>query len=388
MKRADFASDAPGMFITNLGRFLTFVPNPLPPNFALDPETIDLALRAERSVGGLAEIGRILPNPHLLINPFLRREAVLSSRIEGTHADVEQLALFEAEPSESAATADVQEVNNYLRAMQHGLSRLMQTHISLQLIREMHAILLAGVRGEEKQPGEFRTRQNWIGYGGRDIEGARYVPPAVQPMMDALNDLERFITTTDDSLFLIKLAFIHYQFEAIHPFLDGNGRIGRLLITLLLCERSYLPSPLLYLSAYFERHRDEYLDHLWFVSQKGDWKAWVDFFLRGVAEQSRDGINRAQQLQRLWQRYRHLAQMRRSTKLVQLVDQLFISPAVTATQAARLLDITPRAAQQNIEKLVAIGILREVTGRHWRRIYLASELVDIITVDEAPAPTP
>lgn len=207
-------------------------------------------------------------------------------------------------------------------------------------------------------------------------------------MMDTLNDLERFITTTDDSLFLIKLAFIHYQFEAIHPFLDGNGRIGRLLITLLLCERSYLPSPLLYLSAYFERHRDEYLDHLWFVSQKGDWKAWVDFFLRGVAEQSRDGINRAQQLQRLWQRYRHLAQMRRSTKLVQLVDQLFISPAVTATQAARLLDITPRAAQQNIEKLVAIGILREVTGRHWRRIYLVSELVDIITVDEAPAPTP
>jgi len=203
-----------------------------------------------------------------------------------------------------------------------------------------------------------------------------------------LSFIKRFITTTDDSLFLIKLASIHYQFEAIHPFLDGNGRIGRLLITLLLCERGYLPSPLLYLSAYFERHRDKYLDHLWFVSQKGDWKAWVDFFLRGVAEQSRDGINRAQQLQRLWQRYRHLAQMRRSTKLVQLVDQLFISPAVTATQAARLLDITPRAAQQNIEKLVAIGIVREVTGRHWRRIYLASELVDIITVDEAPAPTP
>lgn len=386
MKKSDFASDAPGMLVNNIAGSPTFVPNPLPPKFDLDPETIDLALRAERSVGGLAEIGLILPNPHLLINPFLRREAVLSSRIEGTHADVEQLALFEAEPSDSAAMSDVQEVNNYLRAMQHGLSRLTQTRVSLQLIREMHGILLAGVRGEEKQPGEFRTRQNWIGYGGRGIEGARYVPPAIQPMMDALHDLERFITTTDDSLFLIKLAFIHYQFEAIHPFLDGNGRIGRLLITLLLCERGYLPSPLLYLSAYFERYRDEYLDHLWFVSQKGDWKEWVDFFLHGVAEQSRDGINRAQQLQRLWQHYRHIAQARRSTKLVQLVDQLFISPAVTASQAAKLLDVTPRAAQQNIEKLVEIGILREVTGRQWRRIYLASELVDIITADEAVAP--
>jgi len=336
----------------------------------------------------LAEISRILPNPHLLINPFLRREAVLSSRIEGTHADVEQLALFEAEPSDSAAAPDVQEVSNYLRAMQHGLFRLTQTRISLQLIREMHEILLAGVRGEEKQVGQFRTRQNWIGSGGRGIEGARYVPPATQPMMDTLNELEHFIRTTDDSLFLIKLAFIHYQFEAIHPFLDGNGRIGRLLITLLLCERGYLPSPLLYLSAYFERYRDEYLEHLWFVSQKGDWKAWVDFFLRGIAEQSRDGINRAQQIQSLWQRYRHLAQARRSTNLIQLVDQLFVSPAITATQAAKLLNVTPRAAQQNIEKLVEIGVLREVTGRQWRRIYLASELVNSITMDEAVAPVP
>lgn len=386
MNKSDFAADAPGIVVNDLSGNLTFIPNPLPPNFNLDRKTIELALQAERAVGELAGIGRRLLNPDLLINPFLRREAVLSSRIEGTHADVEQLVLFEVEPSDDLATSDVQEVDNYSRAMRYGLSRLKMTNVSLQLIREMHAVLLGGVRGEDKQPGEFRTRQNWIGYESRDIAKARYVPPSVQHMTDALNDLEGYITNEDNALFLIKLALIHYQFEAIHPFLDGNGRIGRLLITLLLCERGYLPSPLLYLSAYFEHHREEYLDHLWSVSQKGAWVEWIDFFLRGVAEQSRDAVLRAQQLQDLQREYQHrIRTLRSSITLTHLVDQLFITPAVTATRAATLLGVTYVSAQKNIEKLVELGILREVTGRQWKRIYLAPEVVAIITADEAPS---
>lgn len=298
----------------------------MPSRFPLDYPLIARLSDAERALGELAGVGQMLPNPHLLINPFLRREAVLSSRIEGTVTDLQQLLLFEAEAveaSDEAAVADAREVSNYVRALEYGLRRLRDMPVSLWLIRDLHAQLLEDVRGEDQRPGEFRDRQNYIGARRQPIQSARFVPPPAHEVQTAMADLEQYVLAQHEIPFLIKLALIHYQFETIHPFMDGNGRIGRLLITLLLCERAYLPAPLLYLSAYFERHRDEYVDGLLGVSQRGAWEEWVAFFLRGIAEQSRDAIRRSQRLLALQQSYHHkLHQARGTAPQFQLVDEL------------------------------------------------------------------
>lgn len=238
-------------------------------------------------MGELSGMGRRLPNPHLLIGPFLHREAILSSRIEGTHATAKELVLFEAMP-QSLSTPDVKEVANYVQAMKYGLARLKELPVCLRLIKELHEILLKGVRGDQHRPGEFRDEQNLIGEQGQSPAQARFVPPPHKDMIEALYALEKYMATPTDIPVLIQLALIHYQFETIHPFMDGNGRIGRLLTTLLLCERGCLPDPLLYLSAYFERNRDAYMDALLLVSQRGSWEDWIIFFLRGVLEQAKD----------------------------------------------------------------------------------------------------
>jgi len=240
-----------------------------------------------------------------------------------------------------------------------------------------------GLAGEDLTPGEFRRSQNWIGPPGCTLNQATYVPPPPEELMGTLGDLEKFWHAPSPLPFVVRLALIHYQFEAIHPFLDGNGRIGRLLLTLLLCTEKVLPQPMLYLSAYFERHRSEYYQRLLAVSQRGEWSAWLSFFLRGVAEQSRDAVQRAEALLNLWQRYRTQLQTARASALVlRLIDDLFSRPYLTVSQAADRLGVTFRSASLNVGKLVKAGILDELPGRSYGRVFRARAIVDVLEAPE------
>jgi Fic family protein len=382
MQNESFQSDRAGKLVRAQTGYWAFLPNPLPPHLDLDRSHILQLSEAERAIGRLAGVGATLPNPYLLIHPFIRREAVLSSRIEGTQASLSDLFFFEAAPSLPARAADVREVANYVRAMEAALDPKRELPLSLRLIREMHRILLTGVRESHLTPGEFRRSQNWIGPAGSKLNDAIIVPPPVPEMHAALDALEKYLHAPSDLPVLVRLAMIHYQFEAIHPFLDGNGRIGRLLVSLLLCEWKVLASPLLYLSAFFERHRQDYYRLLLAVSQKGQWEPWVQFFLSGVLEQSLDAIQRAARLRALRDEYQTgLQRARSSALLLKLVDGLFHHPAITVPGAARQLKVTQRAASQNIGKLVHAGILTEATGRARNRIFVANGIIRAIEED-------
>ncbi len=382
MDPSDFTDGAPGELVKTVEGLWAFVPDPLPPRFDIGPATVKKLSAADLALGELKGISQTLPNAHLLIAPFLRREAILSSRIEGTIASLDQLILFEVEPSREMQNPDVAEVANYVLAMEYGLRRLEELPVSLRLIRELHEKLLTGVRGQDRRPGEFRQTQNAIGQQGRPVEEARYIPPPVAQMTQALSDLELFIQQPSELPFLIQLALVHYQFEAIHPFLDGNGRIGRLLLSLLLCEKGYLTQPLLYLSGFLEKNRDRYIDSLLSVSQHGDWAGWVDFFLEGVAQQSSDVVERSGLLLALRQQYRERAQTARASALpLQLVDELFQIPGLTISMARGLLDVTYVSAQRSVERLVGLGILEEVTGQQRNRVYLAPGILSIVNAE-------
>jgi Fic family protein len=381
MNLADFTEDAPGRLIRNADGINCFVPNPLPPTIGLGMPCIEQLSRAERALGKLAGAGEMLPNPNLLIGPFMRREAVLSSRIEGTIASEEDLVLFKIDPSLGTSKPDTREVNNYVTALRFGLKRLDELPVSLRLICDLHGRLLKGVRGADRRPGEFRDRQNYIAPAGEPIENARFVPPPVPEMRQALDAFEKFLHAPSDRPLLIDLALTHYQFEVIHPFRDGNGRIGRLLIPLLLCERKVLTKPLLYLSAYFEKRRMQYADPLLRVSQKADWETWIQFFLEGITEQATDGLERAARLMALWQDYRKRLQTARVSTLAQrLVDQLFLQPAMTVGLAQSILRVSFLSAQNNIMRLVKAGILTEMTGRKRNRIFVATEILHLTGV--------
>lgn len=370
-----FHPDAPGRLIRCSAGGTSawaFVPSPLPPRLAWSGDLVRTLSEADRAIGELAGAGSRLPNPHLLIGPFKRREALLSSRIEGTQASLSDLLLFEIDPTRSRSDDDAREVLNYVRALDHGLAREASLPLSLRMLREMHGILLEDVRGEKRTPGEFRQAPNWIGPHGCTLDRARFVPPPPDEMQEALRGFESYLHEPSELPPLVRMALVHYQFEAIHPFNDGNGRIGRLLIALQLCRENLLPDPLLYLSAWFESHRQEYYDGLLAVSREGRWSEWISFFLRGVADQARDAIVRAGKLLALREEFRGRLQTARTSALaLRLLDQLFELPGLTVPFAANLLDVTPRAAQQNVDKLVRAGILREVTGRKRGRIYLA-----------------
>lgn len=356
--------------------YWSFIPNPLPPKLTWNEDSIFLLSQAERSLGNLEGIGQTLPNPHLLITPFIHKEAVLSSRIEGTQSSLSDLYLFEVTKEEKG---DVLEVGNYVKALEYGLSRLETLPLSLRLIREIHGVLMKGVRGEYAPPGEFRKSQNWIGPPGSTLENAVYVPPAPDKMGEVLDQFEKFLYASFRLPPLIEAALVHYQFEAIHPFLDGNGRIGRLLITLLLCQRGCLSKPLLYLSAFFESHRQEYYSHLLNVSQKGAWNRWITFFLQGVFEQAKDVGERSNLLLGLHKRLREEIQRPRISILVlKLLDLLFISPIVTVHFVVEKLGITFPAASKAINVLVEEGVLREATGKRRNRVYVADEIIKIL----------
>lgn len=308
----------------------------------------------------------------------MRREAVLSSRIEGTQASVADLVLFEASPKASDVS-DVREVANYVRALELGVNEDRALPISLRLMRDLHAQLMAGARGVHLTHGEFRTSQNWMGPPGCTLNDATFVPPPPEDMRDALDFFEKYLHAPSNLPPLVRLAVVHYQFEAIHPFLDGNGRVGRLLISLLLQEWGLLPQPLLYLSAFFERRRSEYYQLLLGVSQKGNWNDWIAYFLTGVSEQSTDVVERARRLFALRERYRAELHSARSSALpLRLVDYLFERPAVTVAQARQVLGVTPRAARMNVVKLERAGIVEEFTGQARNRIYVAKEILDLL----------
>ncbi|MGB6836203.1 MAG: Fic family protein [Dehalococcoidia bacterium] len=381
MDPKDFDGTPAGIVRRHPLGYWTFIPNPLPPGLVLSEKLVNLLSDADRALGTLSGLGETLPNPHLLIVPFTRREAVLSSKIEGTLTSLSDLFRFEAVEDESLP-GDVREVSNYVRAMEHGLARLPNLPLSTRLIRELHERLFRGVRREHLTPGEFRRSQNWIGPPGCTLDQATFVPPPVDEVLNLLDQWERFLHEASRFPPLIECAFMHYQFEAVHPFLDGNGRVGRLLITLYLCAGKYLSQPLLYLSAFFQRHRDEYYDRLLAVSQRGDWEGWLAFFLRGIAEQSRDAVARSRRIISLQQAYRdRLHEARASRSALHLVDVLFESPVLTIPVAATRIGVTYPTAAAALQRLARAGIVTELGPRRRGRIFFAEELVRTIEQD-------
>jgi Fic family protein len=365
--------------------YYAFIPHPLPPAIEWNVELVGVLSMADRAIGELAGLGRSLPNPHLLIGPFVRREAVLSSRIEGTQADLPHLYAYEAgqlalpgfEPP--PLEADVREVINYVRALEYGLQRIQELPVSLRLLRELHERLLKGVRGEAATPGEFRRTQNWIGAPGCTLREAQFVPPPPDELLPALDAFEKYIHSDQETPLLIRLALLHYQFEAIHPFVDGNGRIGRLLISLLLVHWGLLPLPLLYLSAWFEKHRPQYYRHLLEVSATGDWMSWILFFLQGVSEQAQDANLRLKQLLALQSDWRkRVTQARSSALLLDIVDMLFESPICTIPQVAERLHVHYPSAKNVVQRLVQNGILEPLGEANYGKTFVARDILNIL----------
>ncbi len=381
MNPQDFVFPATGQVIRNPKGYWVFIPAPLPPVLNWTAQLVSLAGEAERALAELASAGQNFPEPHIMIRSFVRQEAVMSSRIEGTQASLNDLYQYEAEQlAFLEPKSDVREVHNYVVALDHGLSRLATLPVSLRLIRELHQYLMEGVRGDLWTPGEFRRSQNWIGPAGSTIETAPYVPPPVEEMTEALNQLELFIHTPSDLPLIVRVGLIHYQFEAIHPFLDGNGRVGRLLIMLLLCQWKLLPQPLLYLSSYFEKHRSEYYERLLAVSQHGRWDGWLIFFLTGIRDQSREATLRIHALQALREKYYRFFDGQRGTvRLKKLVDFLIGHPIVTVRQVQEGLALPDyKIAQRYIVKFVNAGILSEITGKSRNRLFRANEILKMI----------
>lgn len=356
-----------------------FVPNPLPPDVDLGRFVAEIAT-ASAKVGELAGLGRALDDPYMLIRPLQRKEAVASSSIEGTLTSLSDLMKLEAAADSARASDDAREVQNYVRALEHALERQDTLPISLRLIREVHAELLrdvSGQRGGTFPPGEFRRDQNRI--GGSSLATARFIPPPLNELAQCLDAFEKYLHAPPESIpVVVDLALIHYQFEAIHPFPDGNGRVGRLLIPLILCARGSIPQPLLYLSPYFEKHRSEYVDRLLEVSRSGDWSGWIRFFLRALTEQAADTIEKVRSLQDIQAQYRARLQKARASALtLRLVDFLLSFPIVSIPNVQEALGITYRAAQQHVERLVKEGILVELENVGRPRLYGAHQIFEI-----------
>lgn len=382
MRERDFTEASPGRLVaadTLDGKYWpAFVPNPLPPAIAWSGETVALLSGADRALSELNGRAAALPNPYLLIRPMATREAVASSGIEGTTSTIAELYQYQLD-GVAADREDAEEVDNHVRALQFGLERLERLPMSLRLLREVHQVLMSGVRGSERRPGEFRTSQVIIGSGRRGIQYARYVPPPPAEMLPALYELEQYLHSNCNIPLLAQLALIHYQFEAIHPFEDGNGRTGRLLMTLLLCERGYLRHPWLYLSDYFLAYRQEYLDLLLNVSLRGEWDQWLQFFLAAVATVAADALNRVEQLLAIRSDFQQKVSGHRTAGAAfQLIDALFELPYITGRRAQRLLGSSHQSARSHIARLVDMGILTEVERRGATQVYVAQGILNAI----------
>jgi Fic family protein len=379
MRPEEFAPQLRSHVVYTERGYHAFVPPPLPPDLQFDHALVSQLSAADHALGQLAGVGRTLPNPYLVSQALVRREAVLSSRIEGTQASLSDLVLFEVERPPDSETTDVQEVYNYVEAMEYVLSPSRRLPLSVSLLREAHKILLTDVRSGYATPGEFRRSQNWIGPPGCVLNDATYVPPPPERLWECLDPMEKYLHAELALPPLVAIACLHYQFEAIHPFIDGNGRVGRLLVGLLLVEWGLLGTPLLDLSAFLEPRRDEYYARLLAVSTQGDWRGWVSFFLQAVRVQADDVVNRAHDLQRLRDEYRDRVTTARSSGLLaRLVDALFETPALTINRARDVLDVTHRTASLAVAKLVESDILVEIPIRRRQRLFLAWEIIGTV----------
>jgi len=361
-------------------RVRSFVPPPLPPKPPINIESLlDRLSAADRALGRLDGVTMLLPDKALFLYMYVRKEAVLSSQIEGTQSSLSDLLRFETEAVSGAPMDDIREVSNYVDAMMYGLDRLRDLPISLRLMREMHARLMKGARGGKKHPGEFRKSQNWV--GGTRPGNAAYVPPPVNELMATLGALEKFIHADTPSIPpLIKAGLIHVQFESIHPFLDGNGRLGRLLITLLLCWKRILAEPLLYLSLYFKKHRADYYRLLQEVRERGAWEAWLEFFLDGVAQTADQAFETAMRIADLFKadRDRIAATGDRAGSISRLHELLQQSPYLTAPAAVEKSGLTMPTVNSAFAELQRLSIVTEVTGRRRGRVYSYKAFVDIL----------
>ena len=392
MNPEDFKNSTAGQCMRTIRQpfYWAFVPHALPPKIELDWELANLLSTADIKLGELSGAGQLLLNPHLLIGPFMRREAVMSSRIENTQSGLDDLFMFEADESEPPAVADINEVINYIVAMEHGIKQSQDLPLGHRLICELHEILMKGVRGEHATPGFMRTSQNWIGGPDcRSLKNATYVPPPVPEMKACFSELEKYIHSDAKEPPLMQCALVHYQFEAIHPFIDGNGRIGRLLITFMLMQKKLLSQPLLYLSDFFEQHRDEYYELLLNVSQKGDWKAWLTFFLNGVRQQSEDALATVQKLLDLQKQYRAVSTGRKVPKiLTRLIDRLFAGPIISISELSKTWEIPFPTVKRGVVYLVEKGILREIPGRQRNRLFVADEILNTIATERTKSMSP
>ena len=375
MKTENFSIRA-GRYITQPAGYKAFIPSPLPPDppIAWDEELQNLLSKADMALGRLDGIATILPNPDLFVAMYVRKEAVLSSQIEGTQASLIDILDYE---TTGQIVKDVDEVVNYVRAMNKGLELLKSLPLSLRLIREIHEELLKGVRGEHRTPGEFRTSQNWIGPPGSTINNAAFIPPPPHEMQIALGDLEKFTHKKDNVPAVIaKNALIHAQFETIHPFLDGNGRVGRLLITFILVHDDILKRPLLYLSYYFKRNRQEYYERLSNIRNKGDWEGWLKFFFKGVYEVSEQATETAQKIIALQEQDR--IRCSNNPNGLKLMDHLFMNPLVTIHEIRRVTGISDATAGRLIKQMTELGILNEITGYARNRKFLYKDYFNIL----------
>ena len=375
-----------GVFVTTstVGESVdAFVPDPLPPGLDLRAEDYHLMERANRALGRLDGITAVLPDTDLFIYLYVRKEALLSSQIEGTQSSFSDLLLYESEEAPGVPLDDVREVSNYVRALNHGLARIQEGFpLSLRLIREIHAILLEGGRGADKRPGEFRQTQNWI--GGTRPGNAQFVPPPPDRLKGCLYDLEAFLH--DDSVpSLVKAALVHAQFETIHPFLDGNGRVGRLLITFLLCAEGVLSEPVLYLSLYFKAHREEYYGLLQRVRTEGAWTEWLRFFLEGVQATSKQAVDTARDVLALFDRDRkRIDEGRAAGSTLRVHEVLQRRPLVTIGEAAARVGVTWPTVASALERMEALGIVREITGKERGRVYLYTDYMSILDQGTEP----
>jgi len=372
-----------GRYVKQSTGYSAYIPAPLPPKPQVDYDNDlqTLLSNADRALGRLDGVTSVLPNPNLFVAMFVRHESVLSSQIEGTQSTLEDILEFEAK-SEHAPVKDVEEVVNYVKAMNHGLARLPQLPLSLRLIREIHQKLMEGVRGGEKTPGEFRRSQNWIGGQGGTLKTATFIPPPPQEVMPALDNLEKFLHSKNMPA-LVHVGIAHAQFETIHPFLDGNGRVGRLLITLSLCEARILAKPLLYLSYFLKLNRTEYYDRLTAVRSKGDWEGWLKFFLKGIADVSEYSTETARSI--LAMREKHRADFANNANALRLIDHLFAKPLITIGDATAVLDVSFPTAAKVVEGLASKGILRETTGHLRNKRYRYQPYIDLFAEQEQQA---
>ena len=369
-----------GKYIKCTG-YEAFVPDPLPPEIVWAGRLIRSLSDADRLVGQLSGEGKQLPNLHLLIRPFIKREAVLSSRIEGTQATLGELLANEAGAIVNRSPDDLREVGNYVTALDYGIKRLETLPLSLRLIREVHEKLMEGVQGNHATPGEFRKTQNWIGLTGCTLQNATYVPPSPELLMDCLGTWEQFLHIQTIPP-LVQVGLLHYQFEAIHPFLDGNGRVGRLLIVLFLVERKVLTAPLLYISAFFEATRSEYYNLLLAVSRENGWNQWLEYFLNGIARMSEDVLSRAERINLLLQSWKERIAGQKPKILFDVIDLLAENPFWSTKKISERLQVAFTTAQRTINLLVEKEVLSQVDNAQRGRVFCANVIMKIL--DEPP----